>query len=213
MPGRRDRALLLDLDGVLRRWPTDLATRAERAAGLPLGSIHAAAFEPGLLRRAITGAIDDATWRSEAALRIARDHPHGSAKQALVAWSAAVGEVDAEVRALVAQARERARVVLVTNATTRLGNDLRALGLSDALDDVVNSSVVGHAKPDERIFRAALERAAIPRERALFVDDAPANVAAAQALGIVGHLFRDPAGLAEALASHGLLQRRSGPPA
>jgi putative hydrolase of the HAD superfamily len=204
MTDRRDRALLLDLDGVLRRWPDDLAARAERAAGLPTGSIHAAAFAPDLLSRAITGAIDDATWRSEATLRIARRHPLWSATQALAAWSASPGVVDPDVRALVARARTQARVVLVSNATTRLDDDLRALGLSDELDGVVNSSAVGHAKPDPRIVRAALDLAAVPPTRALFVDDVAAHVVAAMALGTLGHVFVDAAGLAAALAAHGL---------
>ena len=206
MTDRRDRALLLDLDGVLRRWPDDLALRAERAAGLPPGSIHAAAFDPELLTRAVTGAIDDGTWRSEAALRLARGRALWTALQAMAAWSASPGEVNGAVRALVARARQRARVVLVTNATSRLDADLGALGLADDLDAVVNSSVVGHAKPDARILRAALAAGAAPAARSLFVDDTPDHVAAAAALGLPGHVFVSAVELERALMEHGLLE-------
>lgn len=206
MVDERNRALLLDLDGVLRRWPDDLATRAERAAGLPVGAIHAAAFEPSLLRRAVTGAIGDAGWRSEVAVRLTRDAPVWSALQAVAAWSASPGVVDEAVRGWVARARTAARVVLVTNATDRLDADLRALGLLGDFDAVVNSSVVGCAKPDPCLVRAALATAAVPADRALFVDDTAANVAAAVALGVPGHVFVDADGLAKTLVEHGLVR-------
>mgnify|MGYP002620837670 FL=1 len=205
MPDARARALLLDLDGVLRRWPADHASRAERAAGLPAGAIHAAAFEPALLRRAVTGAIDDAAWRSEVALRLSHHGPIWSALQAVTAWSASPGVVDERVRALVARARRTARVVLVTNATDRLDRDLRALGLSADLDAVVNSSAVGCAKPDPCLLRAALAAADVSAGRALFVDDTAANVAAAVAIGVPAHRFVGVAGLRAALVEHGLV--------
>lgn len=205
MTDPRDRALLLDLDGVLRRWPADLARRAERAAGLPAGAIHAAAFEPQLLHRAVTGAIDDGTWRSEAALRLARGRTLLSALQAMAAWSASPGVVDEAVRALVARARRRARVVLVTNATDRLDADLRALGIAGDVDAVVNSSTVGVAKPDPRLLQVALAAGGASASRSLFVDDTAAHVAAAEALGLAGHVFVDAAGLARALAEHRLI--------
>jgi putative hydrolase of the HAD superfamily len=201
----RDRALLIDLDGVLRRWPPDLARRAERAAGLPVGAIHAAAFEPALLARAVTGAIDDAAWRSEATLRLARGRSLLTALQAMAAWSASPGTVDASVRALLARARRRARVVLVTNATDRLDADLRALGLADELDAVVNSSAIGYAKPDARILQAARLAGGAPAARSLFVDDTPEHVAAAVALGMRGHVFVGATDLERALRDGALL--------
>lgn len=178
MTDPRDRALLLDLDGVLRRWPADLARRAERAAGLPAGAIHAAAFEPQLLHRAVTGAIDDGTWRSEAALRLARGRTLLSALQAMAAWSASPGVVDEAVR---------------------------ALGIAGDVDAVVNSSAVGVAKPDPRLLQVALAAGGASASRSLFVDDTAAHVAAAEALGLAGHVFVDAAGLARALAEHRLI--------
>ena len=79
--------------------------------------------------------------------------------------------------------------MLVTNATSRLSADLHALGLAGFFHAVVNSSEVGVAKPDARIFQVALDYAGIAAGRALFVDDTKANVAAATALGIASHQF------------------------
>jgi HAD superfamily hydrolase (TIGR01509 family) len=55
--------------------------------------------------------------------------------------------------------------------------DLAALGLMERFHAVVNSCEVGFAKPGARIYRAALTSAAAAAERALCVDDTPANVA------------------------------------
>ena len=62
------------------------------------------------------------------------------------------------------------KVVLITNATSRLSDDLRRLGLDGAFDHVVNSSAVGAAKPDPAIFRTALAVAGVEVADALFVD-------------------------------------------
>ncbi len=42
---------------------------------------------------------------------------------------------------------------------------------------------VGACKPDEKIFVAASERAGVPPDRSVFIDDVPAYVEAAQSLG------------------------------
>jgi glucose-1-phosphatase len=54
------------------------------------------------------------------------------------------------------------------------------------------SHEVGALKPDARIFQAALTRAGVEAERALFVDDQAANVAAARDLGIDSFQFLGP---------------------
>jgi putative hydrolase of the HAD superfamily len=58
--------------------------------------------------------------------------------------------------------------------------------------EVVDSSEIGIRKPDPRIFEHALEKlGGVDPSRAIFVDDYPANVAAADALGIRGVLMTD----------------------
>jgi 2-haloacid dehalogenase len=57
------------------------------------------------------------------------------------------------------------------------------------LDDVVVSGTVGVAKPDPAIFELAVDRAGLPAEDLVFVDDKEANVAAAIEAGLDGILF------------------------
>jgi len=182
------RALLIDLDGVVRRWPANYAA-LEHRCGLPSGALHEVAFSPELLLPAITGAVKDEIWRARVGEALQKRHPASLADQAIAQWSAPVGELDGAVMALLARRRKHLRVVLATNATTRLGDDLRVLGLTDTFHAVANSSELGFAKPAAEYFHGALARAGVAAFEALFVDDAYGNIEAAEALGMRAHHF------------------------
>ena len=70
---------------------------------------------------------------------------------------------------------------------------------------IVVSGEVRAIKPDTRIFHALLEQHAIEPQRAVFIDDVPANVAAATGLGILGIRFTTPEALRADLTRLGLL--------
>jgi epoxide hydrolase-like predicted phosphatase len=57
--------------------------------------------------------------------------------------------------------------------------------LQSAFDAVVISGEVGFRKPDPAIFRVALDLLGVTAERCIFVDDEPAHLTAAAALGMV----------------------------
>ena len=198
-------ALLVDLDGVLRRWETVDAS-VEHAYGLPARAIGSIAFLPELLHPAITGEISDEAWRAKIALRLAAMHPPAcDARAAVERWSESPGELDREVLALIERCRPGLRRVLVTNATSRLARDLDALGLSGRFNVIVNSSEVRSAKPAEAIFRIALQQAGVAADRALYIDDSATNVVAAARLGITGHRFTGHLELGSFLQRMGVL--------
>lgn len=58
------------------------------------------------------------------------------------------------------------------------------LPLEELFDDVVDSSEVGMRKPAAEIYQMSLERLGVDARQAVFVDDAPGNVAGAEAVGI-----------------------------
>jgi len=64
-------------------------------------------------------------------------------------------------------------------------------GWDDMFDVVVISGEVGMRKPDAEIFHYTLSELGLDAEECAFVDDHPANVAAAVALGFVGVHHRD----------------------
>lgn len=78
-----------------------------------------------------------------------------------------------------------------------------AIGL---LEDVLVSGRVGLAKPDPQIFRLLARSYGLEPARTVFVDDAPANVAAADAEGYDAILFTDATALRTALVARGLLR-------
>ncbi|WP_226961806.1 MULTISPECIES: HAD-IA family hydrolase [Streptomyces] len=194
--------MLCDLDGVLRHWDPGLMSGLEREYGLAPGSFSRAAFRPERLLPAVTGAVTDEEWREAVAADLAPACGARTRARALVAaWTETPGTVDAEVLALLTSVRRRVPVVLVTNATTRLDADLAALGLTGAVDAVVNSAREGVAKPEPEIFRIAAGRAGVPAGRCLFVDDTAGHVTAARRLGMTGLHHRDNAALRRALGA------------
>lgn len=188
------KVLLLDLDGVLRLWDPDHTGAVETAHGLPAGTLSMAAFAPHRLMPALTGAVDDQVWRDSVAEAIAAEH--GDAAHAAVHdWMVPTGTVDPEVLAIVRQARSQLRVVVFTNATSRLEDDIARLGLTDEVDGVTSSADIGLTKPDPDVFsRIALQNRLMFSEIA-FVDRSSENVATAEILGIRSHRYTDAAGL------------------
>jgi putative hydrolase of the HAD superfamily len=91
-------------------------------------------------------------------------------------------------------------VALVSNATTRLEQDLARHELSTLAHVVVSSAQIGVAKPDPSFSIIAAERVAACVERCLFIDDTPANVAAARGLGMIAVQYQRPEDLRAALA-------------
>ena len=79
------------------------------------------------------------------------------------------------------------RTACVTNNILEFGEGWRSLVPVDELfDAVVDSCHAGVRKPDPRIYQLALDAVDAAPEAAVFLDDHPANVAAAEALGMRG---------------------------
>lgn len=114
-------AVLCDVDGVLRHWPSDDALEA--AHGLAPGAFAATAYAPRRLLPAITGAVSDEQWRASVAAGLV-DEGHcatpAAARAVVAQWSATRPRVDENVVALLQLAREIVPVALVSNATSRL---------------------------------------------------------------------------------------------
>ena len=78
-------------------------------------------------------------------------------------------------------------------------------GFLEWFDGLVISGEERIAKPDREIFELLLERFGLVAAATLFVDDSPANVAAARAVGMDAVRFRDADTLRRDLAARGLL--------
>lgn len=81
-----------------------------------------------------------------------------------------------------------------------------ALGYARCFDHSFYSCRVGVKKPSPAYFRHALATLDLPPAAVLFLDDHPANVAAAQKIGINAEIITPSSDLAEVVRSYGLLE-------
>jgi putative hydrolase of the HAD superfamily len=192
--------VLCDVDNVIRSYDPSGLHALERAAGLAEGTTAKVAFAPEVDLPVLLGRVDLQEWVQAIAEGLSGLVPEES-----TAWELGTAllespfSADETVVSLLRRARTRLPLVLVSNATLRLEDDLTTLGLADLADEVVNSARVGLAKPDPRIYRLAADLAGTRPERCLFVDDTEGNVEAAAALGMQTLHFRTAADLERAL--------------
>lgn len=193
-------AVLCDLDNVIRFYDLTRLAELERAAGLPPGTTATLAYGPEIDLPLLLGRITQQEWVDAVALGLADRVPQSTARELGTALARAPFRADPVVVSLLRRVRARLPLVLVTNATLELEDDLSTLGLADLADHVVSSARVGVTKPDREIYETAAERAGVPVHRCLFVDDQLQNIEAAMALGMTGVHYRGPEDLREALA-------------
>ncbi|MEW2493625.1 HAD-IA family hydrolase [Streptomyces nodosus] len=194
-PDRPFDAVLCDLDQVIRFYDTSRVTVLERAAGLPEGTTEEVAYAPERDLPFLLGQITRREWVESVVRGLADRVPRTRAYELATALAEAPFRADPVVVGLLRRVRARLPLVLVTNATVDLEDDLASLGLSDLADHVVGSAGVGVAEPDRRIYEIAAERAGVAMDRCLFVDDRAENVEAALACGMTTVLYREPADL------------------
>ena len=177
------RALLLDLDGVLRRWDPAVPESVEKTYGLPPGTLLGTAMQWDLYRPAVAGELTDAEWMAAVAGRLPL--PPDRAAAAVASWQQHRGGVDDEVLAFVRDVRAAGRPVgLATNATDRLRDDLASLGLTGEVDVVVSSWEIGIHKPAPEFFARAYAALDLEPHWVLFVDDDDRAVRGARAAGM-----------------------------
>jgi putative hydrolase of the HAD superfamily len=174
------RALLIDLDGVLRRWDPDVPAAVERAHGLEPGTLLRTAMSWELLRPAVAGELTDAEWMRLVAERLPIDAEQ--ARLAVAQWQEHRGQVDAEVLAFVREVRAAGRPVgLATNATDRLRGDLELLGLANEFDEIISSWELKIHKPAPEFYERACAALGMEAPWVLFIDDDDRAVRAARA--------------------------------
>lgn len=154
-----------------------------------------------------TGGLTSAVWETSLqrvyrtakmrALNIPDDRQPGIEDELFQASWARVAP--GAIESLRAIADRQLPIAIVSNANGTIEADLKAFdicqvgpGTGTCVVAVVDSTVVGVAKPDPAIFRFALEAAGVPAGRSLFVGDSVSiDVAGARAAGIAAVHF-DP---------------------
>ncbi|MBK8209911.1 MAG: HAD family phosphatase [Rhodospirillales bacterium] len=148
------------------------------------------------------------SWAEGTAELVARWPEHEALIRAFDArWEEMVPGLLAQTVALVRMLASRGvKLYCLTNfSAEKFPLVRRRFDFFEVFDGIVVSGEVGLAKPDPAIFRHLLNRFALPADGCLFIDDMPANVAAASTVGIAAHLFRSADALAIELRQRGLL--------
>lgn len=84
------------------------------------------------------------------------------------------------------------RLGVLTNNVAEFRESWRPmLPFDELFDDIVDSHEVGMRKPTAAIYQLALSRLGASAERTAFLDDLPANVAGAEAVGMRGVLVEE----------------------
>ena len=193
--GQALRAVLFDAGNTLVFLDYErLAAGVGAALGLPLTgqglAAHAAAASQAMERAAGNDQQRAATYL-EALFRLG-----GVPAERMGEVKDCLGRMHAEqhlwcsIRAKTREALGRLRAAgfrlgVVSNSDGRVEEALRAAGLSDYFDVVIDSRLVGFEKPDPRIFEAALAALRVRAEESLYVGDLyEVDVVGARAAGI-----------------------------
>jgi epoxide hydrolase-like predicted phosphatase len=109
--------------------------------------------------------------------------------------------LDRELLEFVRALRSTRRTGVISNAWADMRDYIVTNRFDDAFDFLIISAEVGMLKPDPRIYELALRRAGVAPAAALLVDDMPANVDAALAVGMSAVLFEDTVQVRRELAT------------
>jgi glucose-1-phosphatase len=187
------RAVLFDLDGVVRHFDPDHVAAIERRHGIAAGAIEAFAFSSPVIELVTTGRIRRSDWIDAIGAHL--DDPEAAA-----AWDAQPFRVDAAVLELVGELRAAGVLVaILTNGTDTVPAELASVGVLDRFDAVFNSATIGVAKPDVRAFQHVLDALGVAAEECFFTDDSPTKLVGADRLGMPTHHFTGVAALRAAL--------------
>jgi len=178
------RAVIFDFGGVLMRTESGQAREVmARQYGLTLPELYVMVFDSEESRLAQLGlASPDARWQ-----RIGQQLGFTTHEQEMAFRRAMFADdvLDAELVRFIRGLRGRLKTALLSNASLRLEAMLRdELHIEDCFDVIVVSAQVGLMKPDPAIFHLTLEQLGVTPQEAVFIDDNPANVDAAAAMGL-----------------------------
>jgi epoxide hydrolase-like predicted phosphatase len=185
------RALITDFGGVLVRTRSDRSRRElERKLGMPPHTLEDYIFGSDLSQRAQNGELDEPEFWQVVALQLDLA-AHGLTAEQFRQAFFAEDYLDEELVRLIRSVRPAIKTGLISNAWSTLRAVLHdPFEIDDAFDQLVISAEEKLMKPDARIYQLALERLAVRPEEAIFLDDMPANIEAAKALGLKGIQFR-----------------------
>ncbi|MFE2724085.1 HAD-IA family hydrolase [Kitasatospora sp. NPDC059327] len=197
------RALLFDVNGVLRHFDNSGAAQGEKAAGLEPGTIARYAYDHPSYTEAKVGLMTDQEWADGVERRLAKDFGATAAAAAVAPWRADRGRPDEAMIDLLGRIRATGMpCAVLSNFTDALHADLEIHGIT--VDHAFASADLRVTKPSPLAFEAAADRLGLHPGEVYFFDDQLGFIAGARAAGIPAELFTGPQALAKRLATLGI---------
>jgi len=160
---------------------------AERL-NLTYEDLYKAVFESETSRKASLGTVSEDEHWSAVTRKLGR--PVSEAKTIRDEFFAG-DMIDRSLLDFIRSLRPRYATGVISNAWPDMRAYIAENKFEDAFDSLTISAEVGVMKPQPKIYQLALEHAKVQASEALFVDDTPANIEAANKLGMHGILFLD----------------------
>jgi putative hydrolase of the HAD superfamily len=183
------RALVVDLDGVLRLLNKEAAKRACRKIGFELDELGDVLWHDEIGRALLRGK----TTRDEWWKRVQTKEPRLnrlSHKHVMQSVYDRTSSIDGELLAYLRAVSRTLPVSILTNSDAQSKKEtLKELGKDSPFTHVVASSDIGYAKPDPGSFLELLRIVGVEPEECLFFDDKDRNVDVAAGIGIHAHLY------------------------
>jgi len=181
------RAIIFDIGGVLNSVQPTRSVRAwESHLGLAEGQLLPLVFDNQMSQRSSLGqATRQEIW--DFVNRQLRLPPADFSKLQADVWGCYWWDMD--LLTFIRSLRPRCKTAILSNAWVDARLEMQDHINDDTFDVIVYSSEEGLLKADPEIYRRTLQRLTVAPAEAIFVDDMPRNVRAAEALGIHGILF------------------------
>jgi len=192
------RAVIFDFGGVLMKTVSQHPRHAwDDRLGLAHGSVEGIVHGSDAWRQAQIGKISVADYWAEVARQLGLSE---SDVQQLAQDYFSADRLDDDLIASIRDMRADGHTVaLLSNDSPALADKLRTLGIADLFDPMVISGNIGAMKPDAAAYQAVLSALGRPASETVFIDDMPANVAGAQAVGMDAIRYVDGMDLPAAL--------------
>lgn len=195
-------AVVFDYGGVLTGPPFERVAEFETENGLPADTIMRFFDEPEW-EELMLGKASIREWMKTLGRRVQDDHGVHIDLRALGVLLAGEGPQPAMLDMLRELHGRGIALGILTNNVQE--SAWRGLVPVELLDVVVDSSEVGLAKPDPRIYELLLSKLGRPGAAVAYFDDLEENIPPARALGIQAFLFQDPAQCRKELEGLGAL--------
>jgi len=184
------KAIIFDVGGVLVR-TIDHTMRMKLANeyGLSLPEINKLVFGISDNRNPQLGQINWQEHFENICKELAVDEDEG---EDFIDLFFAGDQLNSELLDFIKEHKQNYKIAILSNALSNLRELMaNSWGIIDLFDEIVNSSEEGCMKPDLKFYNIALKRLDVQAHEAIFIDDMPENITAAEEIGIHGIRFEN----------------------